>query len=270
MLLGKLKNLTVVLLTVGFLSVGGGGVAYQVVRGGQATDKPGKAVRVDQPPKGGLPADKDFRQVTERLDRVQAEQEALLKRLAFLEQELKQRPPKKGVEIGESKDVLKFFSVIGLDRDEANLRQLVMQTNEPNSWVLFAKGGHGVIQYLPEGRCLVVKNSPEIVAQVGKLLDQMQDQRNKVERVREMASKFLAVQKVYPVADLVGDGDALAQVIMSTIEPQTWRTVDGFGLISYFPDGKSLVIVQSPEIHAKIVALLADLRAAKAEQEKKK
>ena len=89
-----------------------------------------------------------------------------------------------------------------------------------------------------------------------------------------MASQAFNVRKVYPVADLIGKDVALIKVIISTIDPHSWQkgpgSVDGPGLITYFPDGKSLVIVTSPDVHAKVAALLSELRAAKAEQETKK
>jgi RNA polymerase sigma factor (sigma-70 family) len=280
MLLGKLKNMTIVLLTVGFLSVGGGGVAYQVVGGEQGTDKPGNAVKVDQQAKGGQPPEKNLPQVSDRLAQLQSEQEALKFRVAQLEQELKQRPQKKGAastKSADSKDVRRAFSVAGLDSSAADgenngqhLIRVLTQTIEPQSWI--SQGGTGAIEYLADSHSIVVRNTMDVLFQVAQLLDELLEHKRNPAILGDKTDKDRLIQKVYSVADLGGDGDALVQVIVKTIEPKSWQRGQdpGIGLINYFPDGKSLVIVQSPEIHAKVVALLADLRAATAKQEKKK
>jgi RNA polymerase sigma factor (sigma-70 family) len=276
MLLSKLKNLTAVLLALSLFTVGGGGVAYRVAGREQTSDKPGQSVKIDQPAKGGQSGDKELRLVTEKLDLLQAEQETLKKRVAILEQDLKQRPQKKGTakaESGESKDVRRAFSVAGLDwsaKAGDNLVRIVTQTIEPNSWV--SKGGNGAIEYFEESHSLVVKNSVEVVFQVAELLAELQNQKNQGAGMRDGAREAFSVRKVYPAADLMSKDGALIKVIISTIEPDSWQVgpAQGPGLVTYFPDGKSLVIVTSPDVHAKVAALLAELRAAKAEQEKKK
>ncbi len=74
------------------------------------------------------------------------------------------------------------------------------------------------------------------------------------------------VRKVYPVAHLLGkdeenNGRALIQVITKTIDPASWDGGDSQGqaAIEYFPGTKSLVILQSWEMHREIEALLRDL-----------
>jgi RNA polymerase sigma factor (sigma-70 family) len=82
------------------------------------------------------------------------------------------------------------------------------------------------------------------------------------------------VTRVVGVADLISrepgkESTALVQVITKTVEPTSWDTVGGPGSIEYFPEGKSFVINQTADVHARIMALLVEMRQTKAEQEKK-
>ncbi|GEM_PF-3367149 len=82
------------------------------------------------------------------------------------------------------------------------------------------------------------------------------------------------IVKVHAVADLMDakagkEAVSLIQVITKTIEPTSWELVGGNGSIEYFPEGKSLVINQTADIHMRIVALLIEMRQAKMEQERK-
>ena len=81
------------------------------------------------------------------------------------------------------------------------------------------------------------------------------------------------MRKVYPLGGLVGrggeaKGDSLVRLIMQTVEPSSWAEEGGSGRIAYFPEGKSLVVVQSAAIQAELQGLLEDLRTAKAAEEK--
>jgi type II secretory pathway component GspD/PulD (secretin) len=81
------------------------------------------------------------------------------------------------------------------------------------------------------------------------------------------------VRKVYAVGALVGrgreaKGDTLVRLIMQTVEPSSWAEEGGAGRIAYFPEGKSLVVVQSAAIQAEVQGLLEDLRTAKQADEK--
>ena len=73
------------------------------------------------------------------------------------------------------------------------------------------------------------------------------------------------VRKTYPVGPLLGkdeerNASALMQVIMKTIEPQSWAEVEGgFGSLDYFPGTKNLVVRQSAEVHREIADLLKSL-----------
>ena len=91
MMLSKLKNMTAVVLALGFFTVSGGGVAYQVASREHTSDKPGQSALIEVGGKGGQTAEKELRQVTEKLERVQAEQEAIKSRVAILEQEFKKQ-----------------------------------------------------------------------------------------------------------------------------------------------------------------------------------
>ncbi|MBM83054.1 MAG: hypothetical protein CMJ78_21040 [Planctomycetaceae bacterium] len=50
------------------------------------------------------------------------------------------------------------------------------------------------------------------------------------------------------------DAKELAGIIESTIEPESWSSVGGNGVIRPIPSG--LVITQSQKVHRKITALL--------------
>jgi general secretion pathway protein D len=82
-------------------------------------------------------------------------------------------------------------------------------------------------------------------------------------------------EKVYPVADLIipikmgleSDKDepktlerSLMDLIRASVAPESWSERQGLSEIRYFPLGMSFVIRQSPEVHARIQAFLADLR----------
>ncbi len=84
--------------------------------------------------------------------------------------------------------------------------------------------------------------------------------------------------RVYPVLDLVSPvvlrvtaddlsgnhkgtlEDVLIELIQNTIEPQTWRKMDGPATIEYFKQGKSLVVYQTAENHEQVQELLNALR----------
>lgn len=72
--------------------------------------------------------------------------------------------------------------------------------------------------------------------------------------------------RVLEVADLVGgdkDIARLAALIQTVIDPATWDAVGGPASIGFVEtaDIRALVIAQTPRIHDKITALLADLRS---------
>lgn len=77
---------------------------------------------------------------------------------------------------------------------------------------------------------------------------------------------------VYAVADLLGKGgketklddlDELVNVIVSTVEPQSWVDQGGPGNIEHYLRSRALVVRQTPEVHEQIADLLAALRRAK-------
>ena len=87
-------------------------------------------------------------------------------------------------------------------------------------------------------------------------------------------AETMLVTKVYPVADLLapGDGkqpagedydyDSLADVITSSVAPDSWDEVGGPGSLAVAPFGhvNALVISQTYHIHRKIARLLEELR----------
>jgi len=75
---------------------------------------------------------------------------------------------------------------------------------------------------------------------------------------------------VYPVADLLDAtktrGEELAELIMSTVAPDSWDFNGGIGVIRTYRD--TLVVSQNPNVHRRVERLLSDLRkAAKAGKE---
>ena len=58
----------------------------------------------------------------------------------------------------------------------------------------------------------------------------------------------------------MADFDSLINLIVSTVEPDTWDEVGGVGTIEQFDTNLSLVIRQTEEVHEQIVDLLAQLR----------
>ena len=78
----------------------------------------------------------------------------------------------------------------------------------------------------------------------------------------EQAETHLST-KVYPVADLIDDnGDALVNLIKSTVMPDSWDEVGGPGNITggSFGGAETIVISQTYHIHREIAELLAKLR----------
>jgi RNA polymerase sigma factor (sigma-70 family) len=86
------------------------------------------------------------------------------------------------------------------------------------------------------------------------------------------AARGKLVRRLYPVGRLVGRGpeakaDALIRVITRTVSPESWADVGGPGCIEYFPEGRSLVVVQTPDVQEEVASLLEDLRKLKEESE---
>ncbi len=81
-------------------------------------------------------------------------------------------------------------------------------------------------------------------------------------------------QRLYSVADLLPqppnaapeqgaevEGERLIRLIVQTIRPTSWYRQGGTGTIGFSPAGMVLVVDQTPEVHARIAALLEQLRA---------
>ena len=65
---------------------------------------------------------------------------------------------------------------------------------------------------------------------------------------------------------VIADFDSLIDLIVTTIDPDTWEDVGGPGSIAEFATNLSLVISQTQEVHDKIDRLLAQLREIQDEQ----
>ena len=73
------------------------------------------------------------------------------------------------------------------------------------------------------------------------------------------------VRKVYPVGCFIDWSQAATEedvmrVICRTVSPETWEEAGGRGVVDYFPLTKSLVVLQSAEVHDEIDLLLNELR----------
>jgi hypothetical protein len=73
------------------------------------------------------------------------------------------------------------------------------------------------------------------------------------------------VTKVYAVGELAGDekrAEALIKVIRRTVEPTSWDDRGGSGAVEFFPEGKVLVVRNTPDAHKELGELLGLLRDA--------
>ena len=72
--------------------------------------------------------------------------------------------------------------------------------------------------------------------------------------------------RTYPVRDLCGQAnefDELADAIQRTVEPDTWDDSGGTGSVAPLQGSGSVVILQTYDVHTKILQLLRTLREAK-------
>lgn len=74
--------------------------------------------------------------------------------------------------------------------------------------------------------------------------------------------------RIYPVADLVEDGDyqSLTEAIINTVAPASWNEGGGPGSLAIAKGSQSLVISQTGPRHEEILSLLRGLRKARADQ----
>lgn len=77
----------------------------------------------------------------------------------------------------------------------------------------------------------------------------------------EVAKQYV-VTRVYPVADLTRDADELLKIMTATVVPDSWIASGGPGVVSVTDDNGSLVVLQTPENHERVLELLRALRAA--------
>jgi hypothetical protein len=60
--------------------------------------------------------------------------------------------------------------------------------------------------------------------------------------------------------------DALVEVIMSVVRPDSWPDGTGPGPIRYLENAQAIVVPQVQQVHAEIAELLAALRAVREKQ----
>ena len=87
-------------------------------------------------------------------------------------------------------------------------------------------------------------------------------------------SEAKLVIKVYAVADLMIGLEPedpvqwLADVITNVLEPRSWSTAGGAGVMEYFHPGRALIVSNTADVQERLQGLLKSLRDAKKEQEK--
>jgi hypothetical protein len=80
---------------------------------------------------------------------------------------------------------------------------------------------------------------------------------------RERAAETFDLVKLYPVYDLVDDDiDSLADLIESTVQPDSWIDWGGMGAIVEIRAPAALAIANTGDIHLEAERLLADVRAS--------
>lgn len=156
----------------------------------------------------------------------------------------------------------------------------------PDTWK--TTGGQGAVEAFPTNLSLVVSQTKNGHRQVAKFLRDVRkrlglpisDSFPQPPKPRSVQTGEV-VAKAYNVADLVipvpnhalsdatdkpptqantPDFDTLIDLIGSTVAPDTWDTVGGWGGVEPFPTNLCLVISQTAEVHEQIAALLQQLR----------
>jgi RNA polymerase sigma factor (sigma-70 family) len=251
MLITKVKYAVMVILALGLLTGSGVGIGYHALGRGPHT-------------------------VSTEL--MQDAQEATKNRQAKSQDSLKTK---------KTQEARIPFNVFALRSSHGeSMVQVIKEIIEPESWKHDGVAGAtpGRIVYYPAGKSIVISSTPEIRDQVATLLtkleelaleaeerqlrDDLEDQQRKriiaAERDKEYTRRY------YAVGDLSGkDGDPLIKIITETIEASSWIAKNGKGSVQFFPEGKSLVVYQTPEVHSLVASLLEELRQIKKEQERK-
>lgn len=151
MFLNKVRATTAVLVLIGLVATGAG-LVYRAV-----------AAEKEHAQAAAAPNDvQDLRKAKEEIERLRAENETLKRR----------------VQGDEVKYVVKVYPVLDLvgppspeQKEAESLIRIVSNTIKPMSWVNAGEGGHGSLDYFPEGVSLVVNHSPEVQEKVKELLE---------------------------------------------------------------------------------------------------
>jgi RNA polymerase sigma factor (sigma-70 family) len=259
MLLTKLESMTIVLTILGLITAGAGGLAFRALGREQAGDQPASITKSAPVTKDAQNLEMELKQATVKLERLQAEHDALKKRLMQVEEKLKQEPPKKE---RQGQEKISVFPIPWNEKDGQAMVKLITTMIAPTSWEF--QGGTGSIEYFPGTKSLVICNSPEITSTVAAIIEKLEKTALQQKINREDAEQQKNVVRFYAAGDLAGiDSAALVRVIMSILEPGNG------GSIEYFAPGKSLVVRHTPQMHGRIEDFLDQLRKIKAEQEKK-
>jgi hypothetical protein len=114
-------------------------------------------------------------------------------------------------------------------------------------------------------------------AEVERLRKENADLKDRLQKLgrAESGEEVKLTIKVYPVVGLTSqpvvegtEAQSLLRVLTNTVEPASWSQMGGPGSVEYFPEGVSLVIRQTADVHKQVQDLLDALRKSKREQEK--
>ncbi|MCI0456902.1 MAG: sigma-70 family RNA polymerase sigma factor [Gemmataceae bacterium] len=213
MFLTKLGTAAGVLLLVGLL-LGAAGFVYHDQAGAQPNPIPGQAKSGEPPrndpqqrnqenPQPPLPKVSQLKVTEQQLVQMQADIAALKKRLQEVEAKLKVAAPDKP---GKGKLIVKVFGVAGIVGADVGGRpaggvpmpggegpaplasggealvRIITKTVEPETWDV--NDGLGSIEYFAETKSLVIRQTPEVLIEVARLLQELAEMRELLQKPR--------------------------------------------------------------------------------------
>jgi RNA polymerase sigma factor (sigma-70 family) len=190
MFLSKLWTTVGVVLIAGLL-LGAAGLAFQAQAGPQSQQQqqqgpvdparaaPPDAAQKEKPQPPGPNLEKQVKQAEARIAQLQADLSEVRKRLNALEAKGKPADPGKA---GKERMAVSVYPVADLVGDEfggnpepagKTLVRIITRSVEPDSW----DGKGASIDYFPEGRCLVVRQTLDVHREVANLLMELRQNR---------------------------------------------------------------------------------------------
>jgi hypothetical protein len=175
MWLSKVKLAVAVLLMLGLI-VPASTLAYRGLAGEKPTQKQKQDSRAEQPARDRT--EKELQRLAAEAERLRSDIDKLKKQVQKQDRPGKAAAPKL---------VIAVYSVVGLtgqpngEGTEATaLMRVIGKTVEPLSWT--ESGGEGSMDYLPEARGLVIRQSAEVHKQVQELLEELRKAQKEKEK----------------------------------------------------------------------------------------